>query len=351
MVIEVDTIHDEVTGWSSSESATNATITGASPSVGAVSVGLGAREYSIIEEDVTLTTPIGEYNGWVQSGTETPDFGWDIDIQTFMNALVTARDIPTVLNATLVEIIETYINLITEITVPTIVNESSRINEEYSFHGVLGGNVWSALNDLCAITKTEIVYRGDSLVIRDMGSYIVPADVDVAPYTINWNVGNTGRKIETVYTNQRVIASGKPYIENLSTNPSLESDTTGWSYTTTSNPDLTRTDSRTTTWASSGTYSYNVKDVITTTPTADTITITHDATTIEAGKPLFISCAIKPSTGLTATVTAKLRNSSNTVIQTIQKTNQPAGTVTLYTANVVAGVTNVVIEVQSGYSI
>lgn len=257
MVIEVDTVKDEVVTWSANESATT-TFSGENiPSSGSFDItskNLGVYD---VESEVVITTPVGEYAGWIESANEQPDFAMSASVATFLNGLSVTREAPPILNQPLSGIIQTYLALVYP-TIPNIIDESSNTND-YSFIG-WEGNVWQRINELCAVTGVELVYTGDDIIIRDRGGVLDTDIDDITPIAVDWGLGNSGRQVEVNYTDQIVKESTTRDVYNLVYNPSVETSTKGWLLYDTDKPFGTgwsgTSGERSNDWAKSGTYSF-----------------------------------------------------------------------------------------------
>lgn len=95
------------------------------------------------------------------------------------------------------------------------------------------GNVWDKLNELGAITKTEIAVVSGVIVIRDLGT-LASRPLDISgltdeDVTIDVNSDNIALTIELESCNSTSVDNVGSFVYNYDTNPSLETNATDWS--------------------------------------------------------------------------------------------------------------------------
>lgn len=202
----------------------------------------GSESELAIEKQAILTTtpfPDAELHGHINSVTVTgsPSVEASIDwsLVPYFGGLSVERTAPPVLNKTLGSILETYIGLVydTPLTVQSVRIPLPGFDSTlYSFPG-WRGNVWAQICDLLTKVRAEIVYQPTALgqpmiEVRPLSSITIDLD-DKQPPVMRYEQGSPGHQIDVTYQNQRVISSMLADIANYSQNPSLESNSTGWS--------------------------------------------------------------------------------------------------------------------------
>lgn len=234
----------DISGWSVGETTNPPTIGLPNPGTGGVSgsAAYGSESELAIEKDATFTAtpfPGAEIVGTIESATVIGSAGMDASVDwsmgSYFGGLSVDRVAPPILNQTLGSILQTYIGLVYSNPIPV---QSSRVplpgfdSDIYSFPG-WSGNVWAHICDLLARVGAEIVYWSDTsgqpaIEVRPLSSMTLDLD-DKTPPVIRYESGSPGHQVDVVYQNQRVITSVLPDLDNLSENPSLESNSTGWS--------------------------------------------------------------------------------------------------------------------------
>jgi hypothetical protein len=94
------------------------------------------------------------------------------------------------------------------------------------------GSVWQRLHELALVNQQEIYATGNTLVIRDRGSYQLSSVVDLtsilANVQITRNSRGLGRKVKVNYYEPTLVSTLGSVLYNLSENPSVESNATDW---------------------------------------------------------------------------------------------------------------------------
>lgn len=218
-------------------------------------------------------------------GSEGMQTSASFDLVSMMNMLSVVRDVPPVVEKYLDEIFSIYIGTVHP---GAPINYEGSDSNLYSFIGWTG-DVWQGLCSLAAMTGMEITFDGFEFIIRDIGQNVVDFGNRTAP-TQQFRSNNLGRYIDVTYQNQTVISTILAARENLSPNPSLEADDTGWIGGIISHPDVTTNMGRSTLWSANGTYSYMVEyDCDDHVATTETARIFGPVIPVTPGKPVYVS--------------------------------------------------------------
>lgn len=215
--------------------------------------------------NVTFELPneIGTLDGWVRSssfeGSEGMETVAQLTIPTLMAELSVTRVMPLVMDMSISDIIQEYVNQVFT-NPPEVIYEGSD-GGEYTFVS-WEGIVWDGLCFIAAMHNLEITTDGQNIIVRDVGSRIIDVPNKTVP-TLSFDENNVGRYLEITYTNQETIESVGGTLENLTTNPSLEANLMGWSQTNDTTSGITNSAGRTTDWAYSGSWSFRHRQSVT----------------------------------------------------------------------------------------
>jgi len=240
------------TGWSISESATSVDITEQTGGTGSASFSAVKTPTSkfVIDNLVTLgAEALGTLNGIIGDTSITGD-SVSVTVAPVLSLLNAERTAPPTGEQNLSDIFESYVALVTD----QITVDYQATSDPLRIYPGWAGSVWNFLQQLCAFNRVEMAASGSSLVVRDVGSVEYALGAKVTP-TFAASVASTGRSIDVVVQNTALVASlpGSKY--NYSENPSVETNSTGWSTTNTSGFG-TSSSARNTGWSSSGTASW-----------------------------------------------------------------------------------------------
>lgn len=335
MAVRISSDHNNVISWSYTETTTPSAPGDAIAGGGALNLTLKYKrdEEFLQGETIQFQLPesLGQLEGWVRTssfmGSEGFELEADLNIPTLMTALSVNRIVPLVMDETLENVIRAYLSTVFDV-VPPIVYTASNV-ELYSFIG-WEGNVWDGLCSLAAMANVEITTDGSSILVRDLGSNIIELGNTTTP-VLSFQENNVGRYLDIAYTNQHNVESIGNLITNLTTNPSLETNTTGWSVTNDTTPGIVNTDGRTTAWSAVGEQSMYHTQTVTNYSTG-TLRINTPWVAITGGQQLKLSVAAYIDTNRmqafnynTYTAYYEIRNSGGTVIQTGTPVNVSRG--------------------------
>lgn len=220
------TIGDIKAGWSVSEDATPVDISNTDGGTGAVRLAAKANADSkfIINNTAVLAhDKLGAVTGMVGDVTisgATTSFG----IAPYLSLLDTDATAPPSLNITLSSVFQNYVNLVTNLLT---INWQATSNPIRIYPG-WEGNVWAYLKQLCAMNGVEIVANGYTLTVRDINSAAPFPLENHEPVDINLNVQASGNFVDLTY--QQPVEAAYGYKYNWASNPSVETNATGYSY-------------------------------------------------------------------------------------------------------------------------
>lgn len=303
--------------------------------------------------DITFKLPgtIGELDGWVRTssfdGSEGSETVAELSIPTLMTELSVNRVVPLVMEMRLDEIVTEYIN--TVFTNPPAIRYEASNLDLYTFIS-WEGNVWDGLCSLASMTGIEITTDGKEIIIRDVGVNIIELP-DRTPPKLTFDEGNVGRFLEITYTNQKIVESIGDFLENKVINPSIETNTTGWSVVNDTKAGITNTSGRTSDWKAAGGYSYRQRQAVTNYNNG-TLTIVSPSIPVTEGEPLYASIvgylsSNRMASGNSNTYNARLelRNvpgwGDGTLVSSEVKSATRGGRVTFTRAAVPTGVNSV----------
>lgn len=217
-------VGDITTGWSIEEDATPVNAVDSSAGTGIVTLAAKSDPTSkfIIDNQITVThDALGSFNGVITSA-QVQGSGVQFNVATLMSLLVTTKTAPPTSALNLSQIIQSYVALCTnQITV-----QYQASSDPVCTYGGWSGEVWYYLKQLAAINQIQFSFNGSNLIVTDLGSTVYELDNSTA-VTISTDRASTGRSINMVCQNTQLASP--LVITNNSQNPSLETNSTGWS--------------------------------------------------------------------------------------------------------------------------
>jgi hypothetical protein len=220
-------IGDIATGWSIEEDATPVNPTDSSAGTGVISLNAKSTPTSkfIIDNQITVThDDLGDIDG-VITNSSVQGVGVSFSVSTLLSLLVVTKVAPPIGPLNLSTIIQSYVALCSDQI--TVVYEAS--NDPIRIYGGWSGEVWYYLKQLAAINQIQFSFSDSNLIVTDLGSTIYELD-DSTAVTFSTDRASTGRSINIV--NQNTELATPTVITNYITNPSLETNATGWFFTT-----------------------------------------------------------------------------------------------------------------------
>lgn len=220
-----------ITSWNAEEDATANIIGSGSGGVGSLHVEASVVDKSDFLNGNTVVFSSDDY-GTFQStldNNEVTGVTVAIDGPGLLgqcNVDVTA--LPVYGTSALSDAINYYLSLVFEI--PPTVNYIATNNPLVAFPGWTG-NLWDNFNQLCAAFRIEIAVVDGVVTVRDIGTSTIDITNVISDDSINRviNSQNIAANV-TIVNHETSSASSLPgFVHNFSTNPSLESNTTGWS--------------------------------------------------------------------------------------------------------------------------
>lgn len=247
------TFGDVVPGWSVTEAATTVNPNISSDGTGLIVASTKAHDDSdfLVDNNAVAThDDLGTIEGLLGDVTVGNTVG--LNIQPLLSLLNVERNMPPTGEQPLSEIFAAYVAAVT----PQLSVSYQASSDPLRIYPGWSGSVWFHLNQLCAINKVEIASTGSTIVVRDIGSVTKTVD-EKQGISRTFSTAATGRNVEVVCQNTVLIGSlpGSKY--NYSANPSLETNTTGWSNSW-SPVGLAPTFGRVAANPLSGTYSYRM---------------------------------------------------------------------------------------------
>lgn len=242
----------DVVSYEVTDAVTPLSIAAGSGEFGAADVTAKANATSkfIIDASAVLESDLGSFAGVVRDVT----IGGPA-VSVGLVAAVTQLNVDVVAPATgelaLSSVFASYLGLVT--SPPAFVFDAG--DDPIRVYGGWSGNLWDHLVALCSANCVEMVYDGQSLRVRDIGVVRFDPEDTTTP-TVTLNTDNTGQVVEVVnYQTTSVTVAGGTKL-NLSLNPSLEANSTGWSASVTGGMTATQGRTLNASAATSGNYSY-----------------------------------------------------------------------------------------------
>jgi hypothetical protein len=317
-------VGDLFPGWSVTEGVSPITVDGDNGTTGSVTLGAVAyngdpnhQDSRYIQDNLATfsanatdmegvaVAPLGGVTGYID-GVSIVGSGASFGIVPLLNLLsgVTVTAPPTG-QQNLSTIFAAYVALAANsgLTVNyTAASDPLRIYPGWS------GDLWTMLNQLAAVNRVELALVGAQLVVRDIGLVMLSLG-DNAAVTPSWSNAATGLAVSTVCQNTSLVSVLGATQMNWSQNPSLETNTTGWTAALSSTYGTINSTIR----ASGSTFvpgeSFWLRALVATTtgavPTSNLMTITHtiDVSTAPVGTVFNYSMGV----GVTSAASANVR--------------------------------------------
>lgn len=169
-------------------------------------------------------TALGSIQGTV-TGLQTKGQGASFGIVPLLGLLsgVTVNALPTG-QQNLSAIFAVYVALAT----PQITVNFTASSDPLRVYGAWSGDLWTMLKQLASVNRVELALIGAQLTVRDLGSTILALD-DEQACALNIPALPTCQQFQMTIQNTTAVSSGSSTVINYSQNPSLETNTTGWS--------------------------------------------------------------------------------------------------------------------------